>query len=389
MSAPDSASELLATLEPRDAGAHQVRFRFGPVAVIVSSPAADLLASLADYFRLFVGPSAAPTAPRDAPYDALDTTPAGGAVRVEVWPAHPPALDLPLRDFARRDGMALKEAWHDLGAMRLVRKVRTGMLFVFGADRHVAIGPCHENLNQVVNFINSRCIQWHLERGALLGHAAAVRSGSRGLAIAGISGAGKSTLALHVVSRGADFVSNDRVMVSRDRDELTLQGVAKHPRINPGTALHNDDLATIIPPAERERLRHLPRQALWELEQKYDARIDEIYGPERFALATPLQSLVLLHWRLGGGPMKAARINPEDHLDRLAAFAKRPGLFYFRRAGKVEPMPPLTAYAERLRSTVAVAIDGEPDFARAADLCLELLQEPRDVPTGTLDGGGA
>ena len=65
--------------------------------------------------------------------------------------------------------------------------------------------------------------------------------------MAGFSGAGKSTLALHVMSLGATFVSNDRVMVAEtpanDSGAPMMYGVAKHPRINPGTAMNNPDLA--------------------------------------------------------------------------------------------------------------------------------------------------
>src|SRR5690606_31707628 len=67
-----------------------------------------------------------------------------------------------------------KEAYFDVIDGRVVHKLRTGMWFLFGQDWHLAIGPCTDNPNQVINFINNRMIQWALHRGALLGHASAV-----------------------------------------------------------------------------------------------------------------------------------------------------------------------------------------------------------------------
>ncbi len=132
---------------------------------------------------------------------------------------------------------SIKEEFANLPDGRVVRKRLTGMLFVFDRDEHLVIGPCLENDNQVVNFINNRFIQWTLDRGALLFHAAGVAmsrdGGYSGLALAGFAGMGKSTLALACMSKGATFVSNDRLMVGgggqRTQDVRPGQDAAHQP----------------------------------------------------------------------------------------------------------------------------------------------------------------
>ena len=52
----------------------------------------------------------------------------------------------------------------------------------------------------------------------LILHATAVAVAGRGLLIRGASGSGKSGLALEMMARGAQLVSDDRVIVS-DRDD--------------------------------------------------------------------------------------------------------------------------------------------------------------------------
>src|SRR5690606_19509898 len=169
-----------------------------------------------------------------------------------------------------------KEAYFDVSDGRVVHKLRTGMWFMFGRDDHLAIGPCMDNPNQVINFINNRMIQWALHRGALLGHASSVGVRVDGelprcIAIAGASGMGKSTLSLHMMNdRGLDFLSNDRVMLRRDQaGHVELQGVPKHPRINPGTILNNPDLAVLLDAEARAGFEALPVDELWQLEHKY------------------------------------------------------------------------------------------------------------------------
>ena len=60
----------------------------------------------------------------------------------------------------------------------------------------------------------------------------------RGIGIAARAGAGKSTLALHLLSSGLSFVSNDRLLIKAGASGPELAGIPKMPRVNPGTLLN-------------------------------------------------------------------------------------------------------------------------------------------------------
>jgi HprK-related kinase B len=272
----------------------------------------------------------------------------------------------------------IKEEYVDLSDGRIVRKRLTEMLFVFGGGDNVAIGPCLENANQIVNFINNRYIEWRLQRGCLLGHAAGVSLGGRGIALAGFSGMGKSTLALHLMSRGTVFVSNDRIIIEKGLHGLMMHGIAKQPRINPGTALANPDLAGIVPPEEKERFLRLSDTELWNLEHKYDAPIDRCFGSERFQLSSPMEGLFILNWRRKDGALNIRPVFASERKDLLAALRKEKGLFYLPANGMKVQDPPLDSYAEILSDCSVIEMAGGTDFEAAADVCMRFLE------TGTI-----
>ncbi len=264
----------------------------------------------------------------------------------------------------------IKEEFADLADGRLVRKRITGLVFLFGGGVHLALGPCAANDNQVVNFINNRFIQWTLDAGCLLFHAAGVAPAGRGQAQARFSGMGKSTLALHAMNHGLDFVSNDRLMVRRN-GALTMYGLAKMPRINPGTVLHNPALAPVMPEADRRRFAALPPDELWSLEHKVDAFIDQCFGPGRFRLSAEMCGLVLLNWQRDGGPLHAARVDLRQRPDLLPAFMKDVGLFYSDNPDLAAPDFSAEAYLDLLDGCPVYELTGGADFAAAAQLLLD------------------
>ncbi len=268
----------------------------------------------------------------------------------------------------------IKEEYFDFPDGRVVRKRLTDMLFLFGGGTNLALGPCLENPNQVVNFINNRFLEKKLNQGCLLGHAAGVELSGRGLSLAGFSGMGKSTLAMHCMSRGANFVSNDRTLVEQNGEGLVMYGIPKQPRVNPGTLLNNPDLAGVIEPEKREMFLSLPPEELWKLEHKYDALIDECYGPGRFILRAPMSGLVILNWRLGGGPTVPKMVDPKSRADLLPAFMKETGLFYLPEGPGKDVDRSAAAYASLLGLADLLEISGGVDFDHAADLCLEYLE---------------
>lgn len=267
----------------------------------------------------------------------------------------------------------IKEEYADFSGGRIVRKRLTNMHFLFNGKTNAAVGPCLENDNQVINFINNRFIEWKVKRGCLLGHAAGVMHKNRGLALAGFSGMGKSTLALKLMSLGTCFISNDRLLIEKRNDVCRMSGVAKLPRVNPGTVLNNDDLCCIIPDADRFRFKQMTTEALWELEHKFDADIEKCFGPDKFSLSAPMNGLVILNWQRDNTPLMVNHVKIDDRHDLLAAFMKKTGLFYLPKTDDPAVFPP-EAYLNMLRDVPLIELSGGVDFVRASDICMNFLE---------------
>ncbi|SLM32645.1 HPr kinase [Desulfamplus magnetovallimortis] len=293
----------------------------------------------------------------------------------------------------------IKEEYADFSDGRIVRKRLTGMHFFFGREEHLAIGPCLENSNQVINFINNRYIEWELCNGALLGHAAAVAWKGKGAAVAGFSGAGKSTFALHMMNRGTTFISNDRLMIRKrenadnaskeimhgdnaskgimhddNSSKMTMFGVAKLPRINPGTILNNPNLLQIMSDEEIRLFSSLPKEELWELEHKFDASIDECFGPDKFVLEAPMHALAILDWKHTDEPLKVEIVKPRERMDLLPAFMKSTGLFFMPDSHCKMPEPTPDVYADYLSNCTVIEFSGGVDFEKAAEIYIHFLE---------------
>lgn len=331
--------------------------RFGSCRIRVKTNRSDIASGLRGYFRPFLDDSGAPD------------------IEISVHEAPQPAFSVPFEMKQPDPGKSkIKEEFISAPDGRIVRKRLTGMVFIFGGGLHLAIGPCLENLNQIVNFINNRFIEWQLCRGSLLGHAAGIRWKGRGMALAGFSGAGKSTLALHIMSLGATFVSNDRLMIEPSGNGLTMRGVAKLPRINPGTILNNPDLAGIMTAAERDRFSKLPQSELWQLEHKYDADIESCFGPDRFVLEAPLDALAILSWRRGEGAPDCRPVALGERSDLLPAFMKETGLFFNPENSCRMPAPTAENYLDFLGRCRVVECAGGIDFQAAAEALTTFLE---------------
>ncbi|MFH1032999.1 MAG: HprK-related kinase B [Pseudomonadota bacterium] len=351
-------SELTRPYLAQDSAVHGLILRLGQCRLRLLSNSPALAHGLRGYFADFLASPAQADEPVDLTITALE--------------APAPQLGLPLAEKAPEPGKSkIKEEYVDLAGGRVVRKRLTGMVFMFGGGLNLAVGPCLANDNQVVNFINSRYIQFMLERDHLLCHAAAVTGPGGGLALAGFSGAGKSTLALHLVGLGLDFVSNDRLLIHLGPEGLHMHGVAKLPRINPGTALSTPRLGGILSPDETRRFAALPPAELWSLEHKYDVYLDRCFGPGRFSLSAPMLGLVVLTWRHGGGPFRLREVDPGRRVELLEAFIKSPGLFYL----PPPEAPAATAYLRDLAGCPVYELAGGADFPAAAVSCLELLAQ--------------
>ncbi len=330
---------------------------------------ASLADTLRGYFSTFVSDNS------DAPI----------SVKISAYERPAPTFDSAdvITPPLSRGSKRLKEQYVERPDGRFVLKTRTGMVFGFGGPHNIAVGPCNANPNQVINFVNNRLISRALDRGAVLAHAAAVAKDGAAIAFAGFSGMGKSTTALHLMNvPDTVFVSNDRLLLhAGSNGEVMAAGVPKHPRVNPGTALHNSALASVVSDEKAATLRALPRDELWHLEDKYDVIIERCFGPDRFNLVAPLRAFVVLNWDTPSAPLTVSECAISDRADLLDAIMKGPGLFH--HPGHPIPTPDPKAYVELLRGVPIIELSGGHDFDGAVRECLRLFEatSPRkDTP---------
>lgn len=284
------------------------------------------------------------------------------------------------RDWARDPGKTgRKDAIHDLADGRLVFKRRTGVTFLQSQAALVAFGPVGANPSQVINFVTTQVLSTCLRGGWQLCHAAAVTHGARGLAIAGLSGGGKSTSVLRLMDLpDTAFVSNDRLLVRAGAPVTMALGIPKHPRINPGTILHNPRLHPILTPQRRAALAAMAPEDLWHLEEKYDLIVPEIYGPGRSRVSAPLTDFWVLNWRRDTAqPTAVVPATLADRPDLLGAIMKGAGPFFADATGRFQtdrtPLDP-SAYLAALRDVRVREVTGRVDFDALFDAGRRLLE---------------
>ncbi len=260
----------------------------------------------------------------------------------------------------------------------MVLKVRTGMLFLQSENHRMAVGPCRQYDNQVINFVNAQYMNWLQQRDYLICHAAALVHGGSALGIAGFSGGGKSTLMLRLLDRDSvAYLTNDRLFIRAEEAGVEALGIAKLPRINPGTIVHNPRLQDLIPADERARLLALPAEELWHLEDKYDVDVARVYGPERILQQAPLGGFVVINWqRDSREPVRVEQVDLQQRSELLGAIMKSPGPFYqyadgsfFQDTTELEAQP----YLRVLSDVPVYEVSGGVDFDVAVDRLLQLV----------------
>jgi HprK-related kinase B len=282
-------------------------------------------------------------------------------------------------DWQREPGKTgRKDAVHDFPGGRLVHKVRTGMLFLQSNSSLIAAGPCLLHDNQVINFINTQFLNWLQNDGYVLCHAAALSRYGRGLAIAGLSGGGKSTLMLKLMEDDATcYVTNDRLLVRKEENAIHAIGIPKLPRINPGTIVNNPRLHPLLTEKQRGQLSQMPRDELWQLEQKYDVDIDHLYGANRIQHATELRKFLVLNWQHASAKdVRLEQVDLSARADLLTAIMKPSGPFYIDGEGRFnrdDALPDPALYLAALEGIVVYEASGRIDFERLAALCLHEL----------------
>jgi HprK-related kinase B len=355
LSALDYTSNLQQTSPPE----HHVDFAVGEWSARLRTNSEELVGLLAKYLRHFVAPAEHPCVTITAHETAV--------------PEFPKAFE----DWKRDPGKSgQKEQVCDIEGGWLVRKVRTGMHYVLGSNQRTLVGPCVKNYIQVVNFINVEYMAWLMRKDWLLCHAAGICNASgQGLGLAGVSGAGKSTLALHLMNAGTHFVSNDRLLIGPGAP-LQMSGVPKHPRINPGTALHNERLVGILPEERLTELRSMEREDLWQLEEKYDADIGEHYQG-RWKITADILGVVLLNWhRNDTGPVAIREIDFAAREDLWPTILKTPGPLWVGPNEQRSPNTPTADpqdYLQVMASLPVYEVTGGINFEKAVGLCLGMI----------------
>lgn len=321
----------------------------------------DLIARLNNYFRHVAAPVSRPD------------------VEMFAWERDVIDIDVPFTDWKREPGKTgRKDAYADLSDGRMILKVRTGMMFLQSASHVVAAGPCLQNDNQIINFINAQYMNWLQQREWMICHAAGLVRGERGLGLAGFSGGGKSTLMLHILENDSvSFLTNDRLFVRQVDGRPQALGIPKLPRINPGTVVHNPRLAGLIDEDRRRDLLALPSQELWDIEEKYDVDVEGLFGPGRIAHGTPLSAFLILNWsRESTEDWSVAPVDIADRHDLLGAVMKSPGPFFQYADGSFfSDGTPFDeeAYLDALAHVSFYEVTGRIDFDGVARYCQERL----------------
>ena len=353
----DSVADLLC--KPAALCEDALYLRMGACGVRLRSNSPQLLAGLQRYFSHVV--SASPS------FD------------IDVIAVERDVVDMGLDfiDWKREPGKTgRKDAYLDIVNGRLIRKVRTGMLFLQSEKYRIAAGPCIEYDNQVINFINAQYMNWLQQRSWLICHAAALSYRNLGFAIAGFSGGGKSTLMLNLLDdERVSFITNDRLFIKKVEGETCAVGIPKLPRVNPGTIVHNERLQQLIEPQRREALLALPTQQLWELEDKYDVDVETVYGAGRIVQQAPLAAFLVLNWRRDADTaMQLAAVDLASRRDLLAAIIKSPGPFYQYRDGSFfqdDTVLDEQAYLDALQGVSVFEASGRIDFDALKSLFMD------------------
>lgn len=360
-----SLNELCASLLQRyPMQGSSIYLRCGDFVAEIESNSANVLAELADYFKPWLVAA-----------QASDTV-------VYNIDSEPVALPFSLTDWPRESGKTgTKEAYCDLSEGRIIRKTRTAMVFVQATHYKIAIGSCRHQVNQLVNFINNQYMNRLQQQQWLINHASAFVYDAHAYAVAGFSGSGKSTLMLRMLDdERICYLTNDRLFLRRDEQRLTAAGIAKLPRVNPGTLLHNPRLTTLLTETRKKQLMNLPDRELWALEEKYDVNIATTYGSDKIVEQAPLAAIIILNWQLDSGqPCRITSVDLSKRLDLLDALRKSPGPFFQNAQGcflTQAEIPSPKRYLNTLGDCKIFEVSGRIDFATVTQqFYAEIAQE--------------
>jgi len=302
-------------------------------------------------------------------------------IQITAIESLPPELQFQYKDWAREPGKTgRKDEYFDIKDGRVVRKVRTGMVFLQSENEKIAAGPCIQYDNQLINFINSQYMNWLQNSGWLICHASGMtieseHTHNKGFAIAGLSGGGKSTLMLEIMNDATvSYLTNDRLFIKKQTDTQML-GIPKLPRINPGTIVGNPKLHGLLDEKELNYYQSMEISELWEVEEKNDVLITQIYGTNRLHYSAQISSFIILNWqRDSNQKTRLTHIDINQRKDVLAAIMKSPGPFYQYQDGHFQQDNDefdQNTYLHHLSDVAIYEATGNIDFKIMAKLILE------------------
>lgn len=347
--------------QAKNACEYSRHYVFAELSIAVKSNHEALLAELDHYYKSYLQAE-----PNLAPQKTLYV------VEQEVVGDQLDWLEVPRE--AGKQGR--KEGYLDDAASggRWIKKFKTGLSLLQHQETPVVLGPCSVNLAQIVNFINNQFLNHYLCQGFELGHAAAFSQSGKVTAIAAGSGGGKSTMMLRCLeNEQRNFITNDRLLFKREGDQVKAVGLAKLPRVNPGTLLNAERLKHILPPARQAELAQMPTSELWSLEEKYDVQIEDEYGAGRVELSGKLENLVMLDWRLDATqPTTLEAVDLSATPEVIEGLRKRPGPFFQHADASfsedLNDIVSLAQYCETLTPVKVYRLTGKIDFDRAFEL---------------------
>ncbi len=338
----------------------------GGLPAAISTNSAALHAKLAEYLHPFL---------RDDDHTPL--------LHIAAIESEPVRLGLKYTQRRPDPGKKVKEEWVRFLYSRIVHKTKTEMTFFVSAKYNIVAGPCLENWDQVVNYLNFRFLNAKISLGGVLCHASALAVDEAGLMLAGLAGRGKSSLALSMMrDEDVDFISNDRAVITPAEDGPFLFGSTKLPRVNPGTIVNNEHLHKLLTPEEFIQFKSIPEKQLWDFEHKYDASIEKCFGPGRQRLAAHLTAIAILTWNRTNDPAQILPVKLEDNPHLLDALIKQPGIF-IDQDGQNLPDTDFFTHEDYLRTfgdTPVYEIAGGVDFEGAGkELREELVIKAKEL----------
>ncbi|WP_017446167.1 HprK-related kinase B [Gayadomonas joobiniege] len=338
-------------------------FQFLMLPVRIISNNTVVLQSLKKYFSEYISPRADTPVTQIYVFEEEDSTP----------------LPYDWQDWAREPGKTgRKDAFVECEQGRVILKVRTGMQFLQSQQHKIAWGAVANNLNQVINFINNQYMNHLQAEDWLISHASACLLNQQALAFAGYSGGGKSTIMLHLMNQyGAKFISNDRLFISPGQSAVKVAGIPKLPRVNPGTLMNNPALSKMLDTEQLNKYAELAETDLWQLEEKHDVNIKNVFGDNKVVLEGPLGALYILNWShksKQATQINAISLHQKPHL--LKAVMKSPGPFYQDNLGDFIDdtfTPQAEDYLARLANTKVYEVTGKADFQVLSRFCAQEL----------------